>query len=44
MNLLIMTWAEYDEEDLGGEHQNLKSGVGEPRTLGMAVRTRPVTN
>jgi hypothetical protein len=43
MNLLIMTWVEYDEEDLYGEHQNLKSGVGEPRTLGMAVRTRPVT-
>jgi hypothetical protein len=39
-----MTWVEYDEEDLGGEHQNLKSGVGEPRTLGMAVGTRPVTN
>jgi hypothetical protein len=39
-----MTWVEYDEEDLYGEHQNLKSGVGEPRTLGMAVRTRPVTN
>ena len=35
---------EYDEEDSGGEHQNLTLGVGEPRMLGMAVRTRPVTN